>query len=104
MLMLTMRECFGQKPREGLGEPRPMEVRQRGFVTRLSLREALERIRAYEVAFKQRYDRVGNWIEFELLHVGSIDDLDEEAIELARVVHVEMLDKDIAEMNKRLDG
>ena len=104
MLMLTMRECFGQKERPGVMKPQAMDVRDRGFVTRLPLAEALGRIRAYETAYKARYDRVGLWIEFELLQVSSIEDLDDEAIEISRAVHVEKLDESIDQMNKRLDG
>lgn len=104
MLMLTMRETFGQKPREGLPQPDPAEVRLRGFVTRLPLKQALSRIRAYEEAYKQRYRRVGTWLEFELLSVVQIEDLDEEAIDLARAVHVEALDQNVDQMNRRIDG
>ena len=95
MLLLTMRECFGNNKSFGLEPPSHTEVRQRGFVTRLSLSAALERIRAYETAFKNRYHTVGNWIEFELLQVNIIDDLDDVDIKLARVVDVELIDRDI---------
>src|SRR4051812_5607401 len=102
MLLLTMQEWFGSASRR---DPRlakvDTEVRQRAFVTRLPLAEALDRIHAYEEAHNARYARA-TALEFALLTVVTIDDLDERRIQIARVVFVETLDSSPGEMNERL--
>jgi len=102
MLLLTMREWFGPASRR---DPRLIkmntEVGQCAFVTRLPLGDALERIRAYEEAYNTRYARA-NALQFTLLTVVTIDDLDERQIEIARVVLVETLHSGPGEMIEHL--
>lgn len=95
MILITMREWFGQT-QEGrtLAIERghkltESETRLRGFVTALPLDKALRRIRAYERAYIDRYRLLA--LEFELVSMATIEHMSDEAIELARVVHVEKL-------------
>jgi hypothetical protein len=107
MLLITMREWFGPS-RWAQGESRisgvpgtTVDIRLRGFVTKLPLGQALRRIKAYQSAFNERNSKV-TAIEFELIQATAIDDLDDEEIEMSRVVLVEKLDETVEEMNARL--
>ncbi|WP_221048025.1 hypothetical protein [Methylogaea oryzae] len=60
--------------------------RHRGFVTNLPLATAIERIHAYQVAYKTRYLLA---VEFSLIGVVPIDDLD--------AVHIHMCDVELVE-------
>ncbi|RYE43956.1 MAG: hypothetical protein EOP24_26270 [Hyphomicrobiales bacterium] len=103
MLLITMHEWFGpSKARTSRAGPRmEVERRHRGFITSLSLGEAIERIRAYEEAFNARYSE-HTALNFELLSASKVDELTEEQIDSARVVHVEKLDESLDGMNDRL--
>lgn len=91
MLLLTMSEWFGPSQHRDRSLPSiEPSVRTVAFVTRLPLSVALERIRHYEAAYKRRNRGVTS-VEFSLLGVDTIDDLDEATIDLARVQLVEAL-------------
>ena len=94
MLLLTMNEWLGpsraaqaQRHERETIEPREQLM---ALATRLSLADALRAIRAYELAYTRAYPSVA--INFTLLSVSTIDDLDDDALADARVNLVEELD------------
>jgi len=96
MLLITMREWFGPS-REALnrrqsegGPVLDVDIRQRAFITSMPLGQAIRRVRAYESSFNERY-RKTSAIEFDLLQVVEIDNLDDEEINMSRAIHVEKL-------------
>ncbi len=100
MLMLTMREWFGAsiegyESRRTTGLPfAAAQVRLRGFITGMSLGDALRRIRQYEETFNGMH--ADHHVEFELLQVVDIPELSPDEIELSRATYIEsMSDADI---------
>lgn len=79
---------YSHEVRMGRKPDREPEIKQEAYATRLSLLEALRRVRMYERAFEQKYGR-DSVVEFTLLGVDTIEELDEEGIELARVRLIE---------------
>ncbi len=63
------------------------------YATRLSLSEAIRRVRAYEEAFRIRYREVSA-VVFSLIGVDEIDNLDDATLEIARVRLIESLPMD----------
>lgn len=90
MLLITMREWLGPGRRMSTEENLKWKekVRHSGFVTRLPLGEAIERIKQYSDAYKARYPLA---VEFELISVSEIDYLTDEQIEISGAVFVEKL-------------
>ena len=88
MQLLTVRKWLGPS-REG---DRSIErrVRLTGFVTRLELGEALNRLSLHERAYRREYPSMA--CEFELIGVCGIQDLTPGQIEAGRLTVIEDLD------------
>lgn len=68
------------------------------MVTRLPLGEAIRRVHAHEVAYRASVE--GDFAsEHELLHVSTIDDLDETEIRMARTRLIESLPQSPADFD-----
>lgn len=91
MLLIRFNVWFGPSRHRdpNLGEMKS-QITQEAHATRLSLPDALRRVRAYEEAFGNRYASV-TATEFTLLGVDVIEDLDDESLSLARVPLIEEL-------------
>lgn len=91
MLLLTLWEWIGPQHRK-ITEPEYSQTkvteRYVSMATRLPLGKALERIAAYEVAYKERYFLA---VEFRLLSVAKIENLNDEQLECGRIDLVESL-------------
>lgn len=91
MLLIRFNVWFGpSRDWTNSGKPYVHGITEKveAYVTRLSLADAVLHMRAYEHAFNKRYAAV-NATVFTLLGVDAIDDLDEEAADLARVRLIE---------------
>ena len=91
MLLIRFTVWFGpSRDRDPSLPEMPVTVTQEAYATRLSLLDAIRHVRAYEDAVKARYAKV-TATELTLLGVDAIDDLDDEALDLARVRLIESL-------------
>jgi hypothetical protein len=88
MLLLTVREWLGS-PRDAKINVEPTET-LRGFVTRQSLSDAIRKLRSYEDAYKRKYTGTMS-VEFAVVAVATIEDLNEKAIDEARMELIETM-------------
>ncbi len=92
MLLLTLREWFG--PGRDYPPERPASAitgeKIVGMVTHLALTDAIRRLHAYQNAFSAQSARI-TAVEFHLIAVTEIDDLDQNDIENAGMSLIEDL-------------
>lgn len=93
MILLTMRQWLGPSNstiHNPKSEAKEAEVKLKGFVTNLSLGDAIRAINQYEKAYNVKYRDVMA-VNFELIQVSNIDQLTNEEISMARLELVESL-------------
>ena len=94
MLLITVNEWFGysrfcaDRIKAEAFKPEKTEV---VFLTHLPISQALTRISTYETAFKDKYGAFAPIVEYTLVNITTIPDLDEDSIELTRLRLVEKL-------------
>ena len=87
MLLLTVIEKTGE--RYNSNSKMGMESNQKtiGFVTNLTLSQAIQKLKDYERLYRDRY--AGMYIEFSLIAVSIVEELTDELIDSARMDRIE---------------
>lgn len=100
MLLLTVREWFGPGRDYPLDAPHSAITGEKivGMVTHLALANAIQRLHAYRNAFSAQSDRI-TAVEFHLIAVTTIDDLDQSDIENAGMRLIEDLAQEVSEFD-----
>ena len=89
MLLLTVNEWIGPsiKARDEQGKTGTNLERVVGFVTNLSLSQAIDILHEYEEVYRERY--VWTAVNYRLLSVSAIEDLPADSISKARINCIE---------------